>query len=82
MQDQLLTEKEVYEAFLQLVAAHRSELFLLEAALRCVNLLGILDEAVELARRLVEGGESKTNAAKLAAKESGIKKGDIYRALV
>lgn len=41
-----------------------------------------LDEAVELARRLVEGGESKTNAAKLAAKESGIKKGDIYKALV
>ena len=41
-----------------------------------------LDEAVELARRLVEGGESKTNAAKLAAKESGIKKGDIYQALV
>ena len=46
--------REFLEAFLQLVAAHRSELFLLEAALRRVNLLGILDEAVELPLLRVE----------------------------
>lgn len=41
-----------------------------------------LAEATELAKMLEKGGESKTNAAKLAAKESGIKKGDIYKELL
>lgn len=41
-----------------------------------------LAEATELARMLEKGGESKTNAAKLAARESGIKKGDIYKELL
>lgn len=41
-----------------------------------------LAEAVELAKMLEKGGESKTNAAKLAAKEAGIKKGDIYKELL
>lgn len=41
-----------------------------------------LAEAVELAKMLEKGGESKTNAAKLAARKSGIKKGDIYKELL
>ncbi len=41
-----------------------------------------LAEAVEFAKMLEDGGESKTNAAKLAARESGIKKGDIYKELL
>lgn len=41
-----------------------------------------LEQAAEYARELVEGGESKTNAAKQAAKESGMKKGEIYKLLL
>lgn len=41
-----------------------------------------LDEAIKYALDLVEGGESKTEAAKAAAKESGLKKGDIYKAII
>lgn len=40
------------------------------------------DEAVDYANRLVKEGMSKTQAAKLAAKESGIKKADIYKAII
>lgn len=40
-----------------------------------------LEQAVEYAKELAENGESKTQAAKLAAKESGLKKGDIYKLL-
>lgn len=40
-----------------------------------------LDEAVAFARKQVEKGVSKNEAAKIAAKESGIKKSDIYKAL-
>lgn len=40
-----------------------------------------LEQAVEYAKELVEKGESKTQAAKTAAKESGHKKGDIYKIL-
>lgn len=40
-----------------------------------------LEQAAEYAKELVENGESKTQAAKLAAKESGLKKGDIYKLL-
>lgn len=39
-------------------------------------------QAVAYARSLVADGESKTNAAKLAAKESGLRKGDIYKKLI
>lgn len=38
--------------------------------------------AVAYARELVAGGESKTNAAKLAAKESGLRKNEIYQLLI
>ena len=41
-----------------------------------------LEQAVEYAKELVEKGESKTQAAKTAAKESGHKKGDIYKILI
>ena len=40
-----------------------------------------LEQAVEYANELVDKGESKTVAAKIAAKESGCKKGDIYKML-
>lgn len=40
-----------------------------------------LDEAVAFAQKQVEKGVSKNEAAKIAAKESGIKKSDIYKAL-
>lgn len=40
-----------------------------------------LEQAVEYAKELVDKGESKTVAAKIAAKESGCKKGDIYKML-
>ena len=41
-----------------------------------------LEQAAEYARELVERGEGKSDAAKIAAKESGLKKGDIYKLLV
>ncbi len=41
-----------------------------------------LEQAIKYALELVESGESKTNAAKLASKESGIKKGEIYKAII
>lgn len=41
-----------------------------------------VEEAAEYAMKLVGKGESKTQAAKLAAKESGLKKGDIYKILI
>ena len=41
-----------------------------------------LEEAVALAARLIEGGESPTAAAKEAAAVSGFKKAEIYRILV
>lgn len=41
-----------------------------------------VEQAAEYAMKLVEKGESKTQAAKLAAKESGLKKGDIYKLLL
>lgn len=41
-----------------------------------------LEQAAEYAMKLVEKGESKTQAAKIAAKESGLKKGDIYKILI
>lgn len=40
-----------------------------------------LDEAIALAKQLQEKGESSSNAAKLAAKESGFKKSEIYKEL-
>ena len=41
-----------------------------------------VEQAAEYAMKLVGNGESKTQAAKLAAKESGLKKGDIYKILI
>ncbi|MBQ5320890.1 MAG: 16S rRNA (cytidine(1402)-2'-O)-methyltransferase [Oscillospiraceae bacterium] len=40
-----------------------------------------IEEAVEYARRLVEEGEMKTEAAKKAAKKSGFSKSEIYKQL-
>lgn len=41
-----------------------------------------LEQAAEYAKELVNGGESKSDAAKIAAKEFGYKKGDIYKLLL
>ncbi len=41
-----------------------------------------LEQAAEYAKELVSGGESKSDAAKIAAKEFGYKKGDIYKLLL
>ena len=41
-----------------------------------------LDDAVRLAKRLTDEGKSTSAAAKEAAEISGIKKGDIYKALI
>lgn len=41
-----------------------------------------LDEAVETARRRMEGGQSASDAARQTARETGLKKGDIYKALL
>ncbi len=41
-----------------------------------------VEQAVLYAKDLVSSGESKSNAAKIAAKESGFKKGEIYRLLI
>ena len=40
-----------------------------------------LPDAVERARALEQAGMGKTQAAKTAARESGLKKNDIYKAL-
>ena len=40
-----------------------------------------LDEAVELAKRLIEGGVSVSDAAKQAAKAGGFRKNEIYKEL-
>lgn len=40
------------------------------------------EQAVRYALSLIESGMSKTQAAKLAAKESGLKKGDIYKSII
>ncbi len=41
-----------------------------------------LEQVAEYAKDLIKGGESKSDAAKLAAKEFGYKKGDIYKLLI
>lgn len=41
-----------------------------------------LEQAAEYAKELVNGGESKSDAAKIAAKEFGYKKGDIYKLII
>ena len=40
-----------------------------------------LEEAIAFAKKLQESGESSSNAAKIAAKESGFKKSEIYKEL-
>lgn len=41
-----------------------------------------LEQAAQYAKELVNGGESKSDAAKITAKEFGYKKGDIYKLLL
>lgn len=41
-----------------------------------------LEQAAEYAKSLINDGESKSDAAKIAAKECGYKKGDIYKLLI
>lgn len=41
-----------------------------------------LSDAVSIAKKLVEDGEGLSNAAREAAKTTGIKKGDIYKELI
>ena len=40
------------------------------------------EQAAEMARSLIAGGMPPSEAAKQAAKATGLKKGDIYRLLV
>ncbi|MFY9379688.1 MAG: 16S rRNA (cytidine(1402)-2'-O)-methyltransferase, partial [Acutalibacteraceae bacterium] len=40
-----------------------------------------LENALELAKSMVNGGMSVNDASKLTAKQTGIKKGDIYKLL-
>ncbi|MEG1819452.1 MAG: hypothetical protein RR261_01335, partial [Oscillospiraceae bacterium] len=40
-----------------------------------------LENALELAMAMVDGGMSINEASKLSAKQTGIKKGDIYKKL-
>ena len=51
---------------------------IIEGKPKCEDIF-TLEEAVQLANTLIEDGMSKNEAAKQAAKESGIKKGDIYK---
>ncbi len=41
-----------------------------------------IEQVAEYAKDLIKGGESKSDAAKLAAREFGYKKGDIYKLLI
>ena len=41
-----------------------------------------LEDAVEMAKQLIEGGEKATDAAKQAASMTGLKKNEIYRELI
>lgn len=41
-----------------------------------------LEQAAEYARALIADGAGKSDAAKFAAKESGLKKGDIYKLII
>ncbi len=41
-----------------------------------------IEDAILIAKAEIEGGLSTSDAAKLASKETGIKKGDIYKALL
>ena len=41
-----------------------------------------LEDAVEMARQLIAGGEKATDAAKQAASMTGLKKNEIYRELI
>lgn len=41
-----------------------------------------LEDAVKIAEKLIESGQSTSSAAKEAAETTGIKKGDIYKALL
>ena len=43
--------------------------------------LPTLEDAIAKAKEYIEGGMSASFAAKQAAKDTGIKKGDIYKAL-
>ncbi len=41
-----------------------------------------IEEAVSLARRLVEWGHSRSDAARRAARETGVSRRDVYQALI
>jgi 16S rRNA (cytidine1402-2'-O)-methyltransferase len=41
-----------------------------------------LEQAITLAKEYQQSGESASNAAKLAAKETGFKKSEIYKAII
>ena len=60
----------------------KGELVLLLEGAEKRKIVFTLEEAVELAERHIEEGLSASLAAKQAAKESGIKKGDIYKVLM
>lgn len=61
----------------------RGEIVLvIEGAEKPVQDTVTLDEAVETARRRMEGGQSASDAARQTARETGLKKGDIYKALL
>jgi len=55
---------------------------ILKGAQRSEEAVMTREQAIKYALDLVKGGESKTDAAKKAAKESGLKKGDIYKEII
>ena len=63
--------------------APRGEFVLIiKGAEKCESPAMTLDEAQALAKKLVSEGQSVSFAAKEAAKQSGYKKGDIYKAII
>lgn len=60
----------------------KGELVLILEGAKKTRLEMSLDDAAELAESFVQAGLSNNDAAKLAAKQSGLKKGDIYKRLV
>ena len=60
----------------------KGELVLIVAGAEIVKEEYTTEQAVELAKEILYSGKSAAEAAKAAAKKTGVKKGDIYRMLV
>lgn len=82
----------IYEEVIKTTLKDASELYadgnvrgeivlVIEGAPEDTNDSPTLEKAIELAKAMVEGGMSINEASKLTAKQTGIKKGDIYKSL-